>query len=230
MEALTLIIGNKKYSSWSMRPWLFLQHHHIPFAEVRIPLFAANSRAALREYSPTGLVPVLQHGELTIWESLAILEYIAELYPQTRGWPADRRARALARAVSAEMHAGFINLRTNLTTNVIARYQWQECGEAVAADIARIEAMWAQCRHEHGNHGPWLFGEFSIADAMFAPVATRFRTYNVPLAATSRDYVETVHQLPAFKSWYDEARRETEVITENEYSHWQRITPSGISG
>ncbi len=223
MDTLTLIIANKKYSSWSMRPWLFLKHHQIPFTEVYIPLNAANSRERVREYSPTGLVPVLKHGELTVWESLAILEYLAELYPNTHAWPSDRRARALARSVSSEMHAGFINLRTNLTTNVTARYQWQDCGETVVADIARIEAIWAQCRRDFGKNGPWLFGEFSIADAMFAPVATRFRTYNVPISATSRAYVETVHQLPAFKLWYEGALQETDVVPAYEYSHWQRI-------
>ena len=223
METLTLIIANKKYSSWSMRPWLFLKHYQIPFSEVLIPLYKADSHAVISQYSPTGLVPVLKHGDLTVWESLAILEYIAELYPQTQAWPADRRARALARAISSEMHAGFIPLRSNLTTNVIARYQWQDCSEAVKSDIARIEAIWAQCRRDYGKSGPWLFGEFSIADAMFAPVATRFRTYNAPISASSRAYVESIHQLPAFQSWYNEALNEKEVIPAYEYTHWQRI-------
>ena len=221
MSHLKLIIGNKKYSSWSMRPWLFLKHHGIVFDEVRIPLYTSTAAAELRQYSPSGLVPVLQHDDLTVGDSLAICEYIAEIYPHTQGWPQNSKIRALARAVSAEMHAGFSNLRSTLTTNLKARYHWQDCGEAVGGDIARIEAIWAQCRRDYGQSGPWLFGDFSIADVMYAPVATRFRTYNVPVSALSQKYIETVYALPAFQEWYSAAVNESEIIAQFESTDWK---------
>lgn len=219
----TLIIGNKRYSSWSMRPWLFLTHHGISFDEIRIPLSTPDTDAKLHEYSPSGLVPVLQDNGMTIWDSLAIMEYLTETYPQTHGWPAAVKARAMARSVSAEMHSGFAALRSNLTMNLKSRYRWKDSGPAVAKDIARIETIWAQCRNEFGKQGPWLFGEFSIADAMYAPVATRFHTYSVPVSSTSQAYVETVMQLPAFKQWQAAALLETEVIDQYEKKDWDRI-------
>lgn len=223
MSSLKLIIGNKKYSSWSMRPWLVLSHFGIPFEEIRIPLFQADSEERLKAYSPHGMVPVLHDGDLVVWESLAICEYIADKFPERHAWPQDRRARAIARAVSTEMHAGFVNLRTALTTNLKARYKWKDSGAAVARDIARIEAIWAQCRRDYGQHGPWLFGEFSIADAMFAPVATRLRTYDVPITTVSRDYVNSIYQLPAFKQWEAAAIAETEEIPQYELADRERI-------
>lgn len=222
MSSLKLIIGNKKYSSWSMRPWLVLKHFNIPFDEIRIPLFQADSEARLRQYSPSGMVPVLHDGDFVVWETLAICEYLADKFPALPLWPRDLKARALARAVSSEMHAGFSNLRMKLTCNLKARYQWQDCGELVARDIRRIEAIWAQCRQTHGQGGPFLFGDFTIADAMFAPVATRFRTYDAPVSQLSRDYIEAIYSLPAFRQWHDVAIVETEVIPQYEYSDWQK--------
>lgn len=220
---MQLIIANKNYSSWSMRPWLFLTQHGIPFEEIRIPLYTPESEARLRQYSPSGLVPALLDAHLAVWDSLAICEYLAEIYPHSHGWPADRAARAVARAVSAEIHSGFTALRSSLTMNLKARYRWQQCDAAVMQDIARIEAIWALCRNNYGQQGPWLFGEFSIADAMFAPVATRFVTYSVPVSAQSRTYVDTVYALPAFQHWYDAALRETEVISRYELSDRERL-------
>lgn len=223
MSSLKLIIANKKYSSWSMRPWLVLSHFGIPFEEIRIPLFQADSEARVRQYSPHGLVPVLHDGDLVVWESLAICEYLADKFPEIHAWPQDRRARAVARAVSTEMHAGFVNLRTTLTTNLKARYQWKDSGAAVAKDIARIEAIWAACRRDYGQAGPWLFGEFCIADAMFAPVATRLRTYAVPISPLSRDYVASIYQLPAFQRWEAAALAETEEIPQYELVDRDRV-------
>lgn len=223
MSSRKLIIANKRYSSWSMRPWLFLTHHGISFEEIRIPLFTTDSEARLREYSPSGFVPVFYENDLVIWDSLAILEYVAETYPQTHGWPTAVKARAMARSVSAEMHSGFAALRSTLTMDLKTRYQWQDSGPAVAKEIARIETIWTQCRSEFGKQGPWLFGEFTIADAMFAPVATRFHTYSVPISATSQAYVDTVMQLPAFKQWQAAALAESEVIEQYEKTDRKRL-------
>ncbi|MDH4121001.1 MAG: glutathione S-transferase family protein [Deltaproteobacteria bacterium] len=221
MDDFLLIIANKKYSSWSMRPWLLMKQLGIPFQEKYIPLYQPGYQQALAPYSPSLKVPALRHGPLTVWDSLAICEYVAERHPQA--WPQDPAARAVARSVSAEMHSGFQAMRSELTCNLGARYAWQACGEAVMADMARVEAIWADCRKKYGSGGPWLFGAFSIADAMFAPVATRFVTYNVPISPISQEYVNTVFQSPAFQAWQAGALAEKEVIPQYEYTHWKRL-------
>lgn len=215
MADITLVIGNKNYSSWSLRPWLFLKHIGVPFKEIRIPLFTPEMAARIAHYSPAGKVPVLLDGGLTVWESLAICEYLAERFPEAGGWPAERSARAVARAAAAEMHAGFPDLRAELAMNCRAR-RTVTPSPAAQADIERIHALWRQCRDSYGQTGPWLFGTFTIADAMFAPVALRFLTYGVRLPAMSRAYVDTISADPAIQEWLQAAHAEREIIPQNE--------------
>jgi len=213
--ALTLVIGNKAYSSWSLRPWLLLKHGGVAFEEVRVPLYRDDSAPALARWSPSGKVPVLIDGDLTIWDSLAICEYLAERFPDTCGWPRDAVARATARAVSAEMHAGFTALRSEMTFNCRQRRRLSASPET-RAEIARIAALWNDCRARFGAKGAWLFGPFSPADAMFAPVALRFMTYGVTVDGAASEYVQTVAGDAAVQSWIAAARREVEVLPQNE--------------
>lgn len=222
MSALTLVIGNKNYSSWSLRPWLFMRHNGIPFQELRIPLYTEEGNTRLHEMSPSGLVPLLRDGDITVWDSLAICEYIAELFPQVNGWPRAAGPRGVARSVSAEMHAGFRELRTFCSMNIRARYKWTGGNEALDRDIRRIEQLWADCRTRFGQGGSWLFGNFTIADAMFAPVAFRFMTYNVPVGKVAREYMDTVFAHPAVKEWVEAAKQEREVIPQYEFTDRER--------
>ncbi|MEO8603817.1 MAG: glutathione S-transferase family protein [bacterium] len=212
---LTLVIGNKAYSSWSLRPWLLLKHGNVAFDEVRIPLYRDDTAAALASWSPSGKVPVLVDGELTIWDSLAIIEHLAERFPDTCGWPRDPTARATARAVSAEMHAGFMALRTEMTFNCRSRRRIQ-ASSAAGVEIARAAAIWNDCRARFGSRGPWLFGPFSPADAMFAPLALRFLTYGVTVDGAAAEYVQTVVGDSSVQAWIAAARREVEVLPQNE--------------
>ncbi|HYC05177.1 MAG TPA: glutathione S-transferase family protein [Azospirillaceae bacterium] len=201
MSDFTLVIGNKSYSSWSLRPWLALRQAGIAFDEVVIPLRTPETKAAILAQGPAGKVPVLRHGDLTIWDSLAICEYVAELRPEAGLWPEDRAARAVARSVSAEMHSGFQDLRANLFMDLRRERRSEERLAKAAADIARVQAIWADCRARFGRGGPFLFGRFSVADCMYAPVTTRFTTWGVELTPGSRAYVEAVQALPAFQDW-----------------------------
>lgn len=212
MNPLTLVIGNKNYSSWSLRPWLVLRHLGIPFEEVRIPLYGLESAPALAQWSPSGLVPVLHDGDLRVWDSLAICEYLNERFPEHQLWPRDPAARALARSVSAEMHAGFTGLRQAMCMNIRARHPGQGRTPQSLKDIARILAIWSECRARFGSGGDFLFGPFSIADAMYAPVALRFQTYGVELDGAARAYAEAILTLPALQAWVADAQRETERI------------------
>ena len=216
MNTLTLVIGNKNYSSWSLRPWLFMKHHGLAFEEILIPLYAEGSAAAMKKYSPSGLVPVLIDGDLKVWDTLAICEYVSEKYLDGKGWPEDRRARAVARSVSAEMHAGFQKLRTNLPMNLKGRFDWRSVGDDVEKDIARVVEIWERCRADHGADGPWLFGGFSIADAMFAPVAWRFHSYGVALGEVAARYAKALLQLDEMQAWYAAAIEESEVLPQLE--------------
>lgn len=213
---LTLVIGNKAYSSWSLRPWLLMRHSGIPFDEVRLPLYTERWNAEIGRYSPSGRVPALFDGETKIWDSLAICEYLAEREPHKQLWPRDRSARALARAVSAEMHSGFSELRTQMPMNVRRRLPDRGRTPGALKDIARIERLWNDCRQRFGQNGPFLFGQFSIADAMYAPVASRFYTYDVELDPVSREYVGTLLSLPAMQRWIAEAQAEVETIAQYE--------------
>src|ERR1700693_213669 len=198
MPDLTIYLGNKNYSSWSLRPWLALQHPPAAFNEVVIPLYQPTSKATVLKYSPSGRVPALQHGSLTVWESLAICEYLADAFPAFELWPKDPAARAVARAVSAEMHSGFQADRQHLPMNVRSSFPGREVAPDVQADINRVMAIWRDCRARFGEgRGDFLFGNFTIADAMYAPVATRFRTYKVELERDADAYCDTIMALPA---------------------------------
>ncbi len=212
--AYTLIIGNRNYSSWSLRPWLALRVAGIPFDEVRIPLYVPGSKEQILRHSPAGKVPVLVTPEVTVWESLAILEFLADRHPAAKLWPADAARRAHARAVSTEMHGGFAALRSNLGMNLRKTFPDHATTPEVLADIARVQALWNDCLDRSG--GPFLFGAFSNADAMFAPVVTRFLTYSVKADAASARYLATVRALPALEEWYAAALQETEVLPQFE--------------
>ncbi len=212
MSQFTLIMGNKNYSSWSMRPWLVLKHLAIPFEEVVIPMYREESRNALLRYSPSGKVPVLKHGQRTIWESLAICEYLSEIFPDRQLWPIDPDARVYARSISAEMHAGFQNLRQNMPMNCRLSHPGYGRTPDVDRDIERIVSIWTECRKRFSAKGDYLFGTFSIADAMYAPVVSRFITYGVVVEGVAQDYVDTIMNLPSIKEWYDAAQKETYSI------------------
>jgi glutathione S-transferase len=205
---LKLLVANKAYSSWSLRPWILMKHFKIPFEEVVIPLDQPDTREKLLAYSPSAKAPVLVDGDVTIWESLAIIEYLAEKYPKRQIWPQTRAARALARALAAEMHAGFQPLRAHLPTNFRRVVRLREPTEEAARDIARIESAWTSTRRRFGRGGPFLFGPFSAADAMFAPVVNRLHIYAVAVAPQTRLYMDAIMALPAWQQWHRDAAAE----------------------
>ena len=215
MTDLTLVIGNKNYSSWSLRAWLALRHCAVPFNEDHIELDQIDSASRIRAYSPAGRVPVLVDKDLTIWDSLAICEYLAERFPDARLWPQEAAARAAARSVSAEMHAGFTALRNELPMNIRASRRVQTSAQA-DVDIARVVAIWSSCRVQHGARGGWLFGEFSIADAMYAPVVLRLRTYGIDVPGPAAGYMTHVLADAGLREWIDAALLETSVIEADE--------------
>ena len=210
----TLVIGNKNYSSWSLRPWLAARHAGIEFDEIRIPLYTPDAAAQIQQYSPSGKVPVWREGEFAVWDSLAICEYLAERVPSL--WPADLTARAVARSISAEMHSGFVALRTSMTMNARARGRRVAVTPEIAAEIDRIAAIWTDCRKRFGAGGPWLFGGFSIADAMFGPVVLRFVPYGVSRPGVVDDYVATWMADPHLQAWIAAAEQESEVLEQFE--------------
>ncbi|PWC36388.1 glutathione S-transferase family protein [Azospirillum sp. TSO35-2] len=209
---LTLVMGNKAYSSWSLRPWLVLKQAGLPFREVVVPLRQPDTAARIGEHSPSGRVPCLRHGDLTVWDSLAICEYVAELAPEAGLWPADRAARAVARSVAAEMHGGFVSLRSTMSMDLKRDRKGEGMTPATAVDIARVERLWADARAAYGQGGPFLFGRFTIADAMFAPVVTRFATYGVAVGEGTRAYMDAVLALPALQDWMAAAKAEPWVL------------------
>jgi len=211
---MRLVIGNKNYSSWSLRAWLPLRHFGLDFEEERVALFEPGYRERILKRSPAGKVPVLIDGDVTVWESLAIGEYLAETCPELEMWPTSAAERALARSISAEMHAGFADLRSHMPMNIRGSYPGKGRTPGVDADIARIRALWGQCLA--GSGGPFLFGNFTIADAMYAPVATRFVTYGVALDPRSNEYVQQIWNLPAMREWRAAAQAETEFIADAE--------------
>ena len=214
MSELRLIIGNKNYSSWSLRPWLAMKVAGIAFSEERIALYGPGSKEKILAFSPAGKVPCLVDGDLRIWDSLSICEYLAEKTPSL--WPQDRAARAHARSISAEMHSGFQNLRTHMSMNIRKRYPGKGRTPEVLAEIARIVEMWSECRVRFGASGPFLFGRFAIADAMYAPVVLRLRTYEVEMPPEARAYADAILALPALQDWMAGAVAETEVLPQFE--------------
>ncbi|HEY0713906.1 MAG TPA: glutathione S-transferase family protein [Polyangia bacterium] len=213
---LSLLIANKSYSSWSLRPWLVLKQAQIPFEERRLSFLDPAFKAKVRAVSPSGKVPALVDGDLVVWDSLAIVEYLAERFPDRRLWPQEPAARAVARSLCAEMHSGFANLRSSLTMNFSASFPGLGWSLKVQRDIDRILAMWADARARFGGGGSFLFGEFSIADAFFAPVAHRFDNYGVQLPSEAARYVAFILGLPAMQQWAAEARAENEFYPEDE--------------
>jgi len=219
---LKLIIGNKNYSSWSFRPWIGMKVAGIAFEEEVISLSAPEFKPRVSKFSGTGKVPVLIDGDAKVWESLAILEYVAEKFPQAGLWPSDATMRAHARAISAEMHAGFLPLRRLCPMNMWRPVKKRELTPEVAANVARIDAMWSDCRARFGKGGSFLFGKWSAADAMYAPVVSRFHTFGVEVGGAARAYMDVVMALPAWKEWYAAALKEEWVLAEDEVD-WPEV-------
>ena len=214
--ALTLVIGNKNYSSWSFRPWIAMKVGGIAFDEVVISLNAPDFKPRLSKISGTGKVPALVDGDVQVWESLAILEYLAEKFPAAKLWPADAAARAHARAIASEMHAGFLPLRRAVPMNLWRPVQSRELNAEAKANVQRIDAMWTDCRTRFGKGGPFLFGTFGAADAMYAPVVARFHTYDIAVGDAARAYMKAVMALPAWAEWTTAALKEPWVLPEDE--------------
>lgn len=213
---MKLIIGNKNYSSWSLRPWLLLSFHEVVFEEIRIPLAVDGFKDSLLQYSKTGLVPVLQDADLTVWDSLAICEYVSEQYLSGKGWPTDPVLRAEARSVSSEMHSGFPQIRNCMPMNVRATERTISFAPALQKEIEHIQDLWCSLRRKNAEQGPWLFGEFSIADCMFAPVVFRFSTYGVAQNDASKRYTDFVLSHPIMKKWFSDSVNEIETIALSE--------------
>ena len=227
---MKLLIGNKNYSSWSFRPWLVLKQAGIAFDEEQLTFGAADFKARVRQTSPSARVPALVDGALVIWDSLAIVEYLAERFPEKRLWPADVAARAVARSMCAEMHAGFQTLRSSMTMNFQVHLPGAGWNVAVQKEIDRIVAMWEDARKRFGTGGPFLFGAFSIADAFFAPVVQRFLSYAVKVSPVAQAYVETIAGLPAFQEWARAARAETDFFLPDEPYRLGPDSPPGARG
>lgn len=211
--ALKLVIGNKNYSSWSMRPWVALKACDIAFEEVFIPLYTGEAdKKRILDVTRSGKVPVLVDGDITVWDSLAIIEYAAEKFPEAGLWPKDSASRAHARSISAEMHSGFAALRNECGMNLHRPVKAIALSANAEADVARVQEIWTDCRNRYGRLGPFLFGSFSAADAMFAPVVHRFRTYAIEVSPAARAYMDTMMALPAFRQWTEAGLAETLVI------------------
>jgi len=216
MAALTLVIGNKNYSSWSMRPWVLMKQLGIPFEEKKLRFHSTEWDAEIERWSPSRLVPVLWNGDQTVWDTLAIAEALHEWFPEKGVWPKDATARAFARSASSEMHSGFRDLRGAMPMNIRSSYPGKGMSPAVQANIDRIEGLWEEARARFGSGGPFLFGAFSAADAMFAPVTSRFRTYAVKLSPESQRYCDAVLAAPGVRAWVDDAVKEKEFVQDDE--------------
>ena len=211
---LKLVIGNKNYSSWSMRPWLAMRASNVAFDEVMIPLYTDDKadKERILGFTRSGKVPALIDGDITVWDSLSIIEYAAERFPEARLWPEDRVLRAHARSISAEMHSGFLPLRNECGMNLHRPIRAVALSADARANVARIEQIWIECRERHSRLGPFLFGKFSAADAMFAPVVHRFRTYAIEVAPQAQAYMDTMMVQPAFAEWTKAGLAETLLI------------------
>lgn len=224
---MKLLIGNRNYSTWSLRPWLVLRHFEIPFEDEVLQLSGEGWRETLAARSPTGKVPVLIDGDLVVPETLAIIEYLADAHPEKDIWPRDRSDRALARAAASEMHAGFFALRNAAPMNLRASHPGKVDLDGVRKDLQRVEALWGGLLSKSG--GPYLFGAFSAADAMFAPLATRLRTYELPISDVAQRYVEAIYALPAFQAWRDMALQEPWIVDDDEIDVIQgRVAPGTL--
>jgi glutathione S-transferase len=219
---MKLVIGNKNYSSWSFRPWIGLKAAGIPFDERVIPLYGEGAKAEILKHSPAGKVPILIDGDIRVWESLAILEYIAEKFPDANLWPSDPAARAHARAISTEMHAGFAPLRSECGMNFWRPPGKRTLSSDAQANIARVQEIWSEARERYGAGGPFLFGTFTAADAMYAPVVSRFETYAIDVRPTVKAYMQAMIALPAWQEWRDAALREPWMIPTFEYD-WPEV-------
>jgi len=207
---MQLIVANKRYSSWSMRPWVLLKHFGIAFEECNVWLAQPDSREQILRYSPTGKVPCLIDNGITVWDSLSICEYLAESYPHLPLWPAAREARAHARSICAEMHSGFGALRNSMFMNVGAHWPGAAASPETLADVRRIEAIWEDCLARHD--GPFLFGDFTIADAFYAPVVMRFATFEPALSAHAQAYADRIREVPAVQAWVAGGKGETQRV------------------
>lgn len=213
---MKLVIGNQNYSTWSMRPWLFAAYHGL---EIEIEKLSLNNLPVIKKRFAHGKVPVLIDGSLEIWDSMAILQYLSETYPDTRGWPQEAHARAVAQSVSAEMHSSFQALRRELPMNCRKYFPDYQLSNTAIEDVKRIQQIWNLCREQYGGGGPWLFGRFGIADSMYAPVVMRFRSMDIKLDRVSQEYCFTVCECAAVKKWLAEASSETEIVDEDELDH-----------
>ena len=216
MSDLTLVIGNKNYSSWSMRPWVLLKQLGIAFDEVKLRFHSAEWDADIQRWSPSRLVPVLWRGEQSVWDSLAIMEAVHEWFPDRGVWPADATARAFARSAACEMHSGFRDLRTHMPMNIRASHPGKGMNPGVQANIERIVALWSEARERFGRGGAFLFGAFSACDAMYAPVVMRFKTYAVPLDGEAARYCAAMREATGVRAWIEDALREKEFVAEDE--------------
>ncbi|MGB8181521.1 MAG: glutathione S-transferase family protein [Stellaceae bacterium] len=216
MEDITIYIGNKNYSSWSLRAWLMVKQTGAAFESVVIPLYVPGSKEKILQHSPSGKVPALRHGDATVWDSLAIGEYLAETFPKAQLWPTAAAARAYARSISAEMHAGFANLRRHLPMNMRRAGKSRPLTDEVRADVARIAALWRDCRRRFGAGGTFLFGGFGIADAMYGPVVSRLRSYAVPIDPDTAAYCDAMERHASYREWVAAAKDEPMVLAEFE--------------
>ena len=219
MTELHVALGNKLYSSWSLRAYMVLRGFDISFTETVIDMYRDDTKQRMLAFGPTGKVPVIQRGDVTVWESLAIMETIAEWFPEKAIWPDDEKARAHARAASSEMHASFMGIRSACPMNLTAQFKPREWDEAVMEDVARLDELWGEARAKFGAGGPFLYGKFSAADCMFAPVVTRLDTYQIPVSAQMRDYMDAVLAHPAFVQWKQEAFEEPWFLGHYEEGH-----------
>jgi len=212
---IKLVIANRNYSSWSLRAWVFLTESKVPFEEIRIPLFTKTWSQEIASYSPTLRVPVLLDDDITVWDTMAIIEYLLEKHPHSVGWPESLPMRTYARSISAEMHSGFLALRDELPQNIRARNKLEpgQFSDACQTQIARIDEIWTDCRKRYGESGRWLFGDFSIADIIFIPVALRFVTYSIPLGTRAKEFVDAVLDLESVQQWIEAAGKESESIS-----------------
>jgi glutathione S-transferase len=216
MSELTLVIGNKNYSSWSMRPWVLLKQLGIPFAEVKLRFNSEEWEKQIARWSPSALVPVLWRGDLSVWDSLAIMEAVHEWFPDRNVWPKDAAARAFARCAAAEMHSGFRDLRSHMPMNIRSSHPGKGMNPGVQSNIDRIVRLWTEARKRFGAGGPFLFGAFSACDAMYAPVVMRFRTYGVALDGEAARYCAAMREAPGVRAWIEGALEEKEFVSEDE--------------